>query len=656
MKFFPKVLLRVFAYSSALLLLFLVAGAFYLVFFEQAVPDFVLSRITARCSTPDFLVHVDSATFRMDRGLRVKNVRVLDKGRLYGEKGGPASTVLTASEIDLELDLRRIPWSRATILRSVTIVDLCYPRLPRGYYIPDSVEFPGRPDYREVNQPLVLELPELRPFRVRLVRPSILGIESPLVEAESMEVTTDGLVAKGICLRWPDTDVVMEARGAVTLDLRSQLLHGEVHGHARQHNIRPMLVALDVTNSYQFVDAFTKVEKPVDTSCVFDVDLCNNDLRILLDLHPQGGFHHGVPLRKVDGKVDIRVFVRDTYQNARIVVGPLLGTLADGSAVEGTILYENTNDVGFVDFDVGTRAPLKDVLAIADVWNDGTLDCLSVTKGTPLVSLRGRLAVDDAHAAANDLRGTLAFAEGALWDVHLRDASTEFLVKGTTVSFTNAVARSAHGGRLAGVGDISVPESRRDLATFKIRVNGDSLPLEDVAHALDFDPGDKTGHVSGFVDLSGPLHAETNVVSRFSGEGHLDCRDGHLAQMRLFAGLTDYLAKRVPGIADVVNLSRASLDYTLRDGVFSSTNVVVEGNVLSVHAEGRYDAVNDRLDFRARVSLTRNESFFAKIATPIIWPFSNLARVLLDFGIHGPLDNPTWEYSRNPLGLLPLGK
>ncbi len=81
-----------------------------------------------------------------------------------------------------------------------------------------------------------------------------------------------------------------------------------------------------------------------------------------------------------------------------------------------------------------------------------------------------------------------------------------------------------------------------------------------------------------------------------------------------------------------------------------------EGGVPAVHAEGRYDAVNDNLDFRARVSLTRNESFFAKIATPVIWPFSNLARVLLDFGIHGPLDNPTWVYGRNPLGLLPLGK
>ena len=126
--------------------------------------------------------------------------------------------------------------------------------------------------------------------------------------------------------------------------------------------------------------------------------------------------------------------------------------------------------------------------------------------------------------------------------------------------------------------------------------------------------------------------------------------------MKLFAGLTDYLAKHVPGISEIVNLSEGALDFTLRDGVFSATNVVVSGRLLSVRAEGTYDLVKDRLDFRARVALTKNDSLLGKLATPITWPFSNLAQVLLDFGIHGSLDDPTWTYSRNPLGLLPVGK
>lgn len=564
--------------------------------------------------------------------------------------------VVSASQVDLEFDLRRLPWSRSTILRAVTITELRYPRLPRGYYIPDSIEFPGSTDFKETNEPLVLHLPELHPFRLRLLRAEILGIETPWAEAASIDVTPDGLSARGVQLRMPDTDVSMMVQGDVTLDLRGQRLVGDARGQCRQHNIRPMLVALDITNSYSFIDAFTKVDPPVDASCRFDVDLRRNDLRLGLDLHPIGGCYRGVPLNRVDGKLDIRVFVRDTYQNAQITVGPLLGKLADGSAVEGRIVYENTNDVGFVDFDVGTRAPIKDVLAIANVWTDGTLNCLSVTNGVPSMTLRGRLAIDDAHADMNELRGTVAFGEGSLLGVPLRNATTVFHVRGTSVHFTDAAANFPHGGVLTGEGLISVPESRSELGTFRVKVSGEALTLADVARTFACEAGDKRGLVDGWMTLSGPLHSETNAVADLSAEGHLECRDGHLAQMRLFSGLTDYLAQHLPVVAKIVNLSRASLDFKLEKGVLSSSNVVVEGNVLSIQAEGSYDILNDNLDVRAHVTLAKNDSFLAKLATPITWPFSNLAKVLLDFRIRGTLDNPSWIYSRNPLDLLPRKK
>ena len=656
MKFFFKVLLRITAYFFVLVLLLLSSVLFSLLFFEHSVPKFALRYLTERCSTSDLLVHADAATFRFSRGIKVQNVRILDKGRHYGEKDGPITTVLAASEIDLELDLRTLPWSSASILKAVTITDLRYPRLPRGYYVPDSIEFPGQSDFKEVNEPLSLRLPELRPFKVRLVRPEILGVVSPLVEVQAVESTASGLRATGIRLRWPDTDDVMYVDGGVVLDLNDQLLHGDVRGKARQHNILPMLETLEITNSYKFVNAFTKIEKPVDTTCSFDVDLRNNDLRLRLDLHPRGGAYNGVPLRQVDGKLDIRVYVRDTYQNARIVVGPLLGTLADGSRVEGTVVYENTNDVGFVNFDVGTHAPLRDVLAIADVWTDGTLDCLDVTNGVPTITLRGRLAVDDAYATTNDLNGTIAFAEGALLGIPLRRVATRFSVKGTTVNFVDAMALGPQGGSVRGEGTIVVPESRRDLATFKVKLSGRSMTVDELAQVFSLDSGDKQGNLSVDLRLEGPLSSGTNALMNLVGDGHIECWDGHLARMKLFAGLTDYLVRHVPGVSGIVDLSRSTQDFRLQNGVFSSTNIVIEGNVLSVRAEGGYDIPNDNLDFRARVALTKNESFFAKLATPITWPFSNLARVLLDFGIHGPLDAPNWSYRRNPLDLLPLKK
>ncbi|MGN0845973.1 MAG: AsmA-like C-terminal region-containing protein [Kiritimatiellia bacterium] len=663
MKDFFRLLLRIFAYLSLGCLALLLLGLVSLLCFEQTVPKSVLDRLTARVSSEDYIVGVESASFSLSRGLRLRNVRVLDRGYRYGPTNEPRRTVMSASRVDIAFDLNRLPWSRATILRAVTLTDLHYPRLPLGYYIPDSVEFPGQPDFREVNEALKLDLPDLRPFGVTLIRPEILGISTPRVTAPFVDVSPDGLRVRDIELTWVDADIPgpMLLRGEVAMDLRGQQLQGAVWGQTRQHHIRPLLVALDITNSYQFIDAFTKVEAPVDATCKFDVNLRNNDLHLWLDLHPRDGCYRSVPFKSVDGTLDIRVFVRETFQNARIeIAGPsttggLVGVLNDETSIGGRVVYENTNDVGTVNFlNVAVHAPLTNVLAIANVFTDGTFDCLSITSCVPTATIDGRVAVADEHAALNDLKGTLAFDAGSLFGIEMRQAATAFRVAGTTITFTNASASGLHGGKIRGGGVISVPDSRQDQASFEIDLTGDSLQLADVAQALDCDPGDRRGLVSGRVRLTGPL--ATNAVARMGGEGHLVCRDGHLAQMKLFAGLTDYLAKHVPGISGIVNLSRASSDFTLKDGVLRATNAVVEGNLISVRAEGGYDLVNDRLDCRAHVTLTRNESLLGKLATPITWPFANLAKVLLEFRIQGPLDDPKWTYSRNPLDLLPLRK
>lgn len=646
-----------------LLVFVLVSGLFCLVAlvcFEQRVPKTLLDRMTAALSTADLLVTAESAVFRFSHGVTIRNLRVFERHPHPMRRPGPVEPIMQAAVVDLELNLRRIPWERESILKGVTLTRFKYPRLPEGYYIPDSIEFPGQPDFRGVDEPVSIELPVIHPFRVRLVDPDILAVTPKSVEVASVECTENSMRASGVHLEWADTDTPMSLEGEVELDVERQLVRGSVHGLARQAQIRPLLVALDITNSYQFVDAFTEVEPPVEAGCRFDVNLRNNDLHIFLDLHPTGGRHHGVPLKEAKGTVDIRVFVRDTFQNARIVVGgPLVASLRDGTEMEGSIVYENTNDVGFVDFDVRSATSLSNALAIADVMNDGTLDCLVVTSGVPRITLKGRLAVDPAHAAANDLLGTLAFDEGIFFSVPLRKAVTDFVVKGTDVSFPHARAAGPHGGSIWGNGRISIPEFRQDLASFRIDLDADSIALEDIAEVFGFDLKDRHGQVGGHLLLQGPL--DTNCVARLSGTGHVACVKGHLAQMKLFAGLSDVLAKRVPALAEkapvlvgLVNQSRASLDFSLTNGVFRSSNIVVEGGGISIQATGSYDISRDKLDFSVRVTFTKSENkYYGPIASAITWPFANLSKMLFDFKLQGQLEEPKWSYNLNILDRLP---
>ena len=117
--------------------------------------------------------------------------------------------------------------------------------------------------------------------------------------------------------------------------------------------------------------------------------------------------------------------------------------------------------------------------------------------------------------------------------------------------------------------------------------------------------------------------------------------DERLSQMRLFMGLTDYLAKNVPGVAGLVNQSQASADYTIVNGVISSDNIYIEGDVFTIKAWGSYDIPADNLDFTVRVQLLRNDSFFAKLVRPVTFPFTKL---LLEFKVTGSVDNPKWNY------------
>lgn len=635
---------KIIKYAFLFLLCALVLALIAVTFFEQPVPKRVLAKLTDSLSSDEWLVSVDSASFRLSYGLKLRGLKV------FNRRKPAAAPVLSAKMADFKLDLGTLPWSAQTLVRHVTITELDYPRLGDGYYIPDSIEFPGQPDFKEKDEPLELSLPNVNPFGVTLIQPNILAVAPKFVEISHVSVTERTITASGIHLQWSDADTIMPLDGECTLDLDAQLVKGEMHGFARQHNIRPLLVALEVTNSYAFIDSFTQVTAPVKASCTFEVNLRNSDLHLLLDLHPTGGRHNNIPLKNADGQVDIRVFVRDTFQNARIVVGPVSANLADGHAMSGTVIYENTNDIGYVIFkDIKSSTSLSNALAIADVMNDGTLDCLSIAT-PPRISLSGILAVDPAHAATNRLDGTLAFERGSFFYIPLTNATTEFHVRGTDVSFSNAQATAPHGGTVSGEGRISIPDFKQEKASFTVAVKSEGVALTDFAEIFKFDVGDKHGTIFGNVTLSGPL--QTNISSRICGAGHIECRDGHLAQMKVFAGLTDYLAKHVPGISSFVNQSRGTMDFSLTNGIFRAENIRIEGGFFSIHSSGTYDIPNDKLDFSARVTLTKNEGFFATLATPITWPFANLSKMLLDFKIFGSLEQPEWKYNRNLMDRL----
>ena len=622
------------AFKIFLCILALAAVSFLLLSrFEIRLPQEALERLSDSASSTNWLIRIDSVCCRFPKRIRINGVRLLD--RLKAE----SKPFLSIERIDVHLFLFRLPWRIENLVKSITVVRPKMPRLPDGYYIPDSIEFPGSYDFMETDSPVELDIPDFMPFSLTVIEPDILDLRAKRVLAGKVSASSGALRFANVRVELPDRDAKMEVTGECEVDIPAQHVGGSVHGQARQPNIRPMLQALDITNCYQFIDAFTGVTTPVDAGCRFDVNLRNSDLRIFLDLHPTGGAYRGVPLETAQGNVDVRVFVRDHYQNANITVGPIVAHIADGSTMTGTILYENTNDIGYVTFrDVRSTTSLSNALAVADVLNDGTLDCLQ-PETPPTITLDGILAVDPAHAHTNHLDGTLAFDRGRFFGIPLVKAHTTFQLRSDYTTFTDAVASMPHGGSLTGNGLISFPGFDSTRARFRVSVDGTDISLEDMATTLGFDVSDRHGRLSGHVELEAPL--TTALADRINGKATLKIKDGRLARLNLFAGLTDYLAQKVPGISSLVDQSNAEMECVISNGVLHASKVNVSGDVFAITGQGTYSIPDDNLDFTVRVRLFRNDSIIGRIANPITWTFSKL---LMEFKVYGPIKNPKWKY------------
>ena len=583
-----------------------------LFFREQRIPaDWIVSAVSSHVPS-NIVFKCDSASFGFRRGARMRGVRLYDRERM-----DPVKAVVSADSASVDFFLRR-----------VRIVGLKIPRLHDGYYLPGNLERNGRLD---------VEIPDVPSFTLTLVRPDVLGI-APERAVATVRTNPRRVEFEDVRVSWPDIDRAMSVDGSVYVDFDEQRFHAVARGEARQSHIRPLLVTLDVPSAVSYMDAFTGVTEPVPVSASWDVNLVNNDFRMHLDLHPTLGRYNGVPMRRVDGELGLEVYTRGTNLNCVTTVGPLSALDPKGRTLDGRLAVVVTNDITRLEFDAKSGLALKDILSIADCLNDGTLDCVSC-ETPPEITVTGTLMPDPARQAENNLHGTVAFKRGVFFESPVEDVAFSYSYVGDTISFDNISLRGKEGGRYTGRAKLHVPASDPDSASFSMAFSCRDGSLGEIAEVLGSDFGGRHGVVNSEVEITGPI--STNLYPHVNGRGKVRVTEGRLAQMKLFMGLTDYLAANVPGVASLVNQSQASVDYTITNGVFFSDNILIEGAVFSIKASGTYDIPADNLDFTVRLQLLKNDSFLGKLVHPVMFPFTKL---LLEFKVTGSADDPKWDY------------
>ena len=308
------------------------------------VPVALVGLVAGGGLPPDIEIRVDSVSFGIRHGLEMRGLRILDRS-----KGAEGGFVAGADSVVVN-----------PLARHLLVEGARYPRLPDSYYAPGN---------HEKNERVSCSLPYLPRFSLTLIRPDILAVRAEKVVA-NVEVSRDRVPFDRIRLDWPDKDERMSITGFCYVDFLRQVVYGEVRGLARQTNIRPMLVALDVPVALPYFDGFTDVPAPVPSWCGWKVNLVNNDLDLYLDLHPALGKYNSVPMSKADGRIHLHVYTREDFLNYMQTIGPITAKGEDGRSLEGTVTVAGTNGYNTVEVNAKSNLPIAEILRIAGFEGD----------------------------------------------------------------------------------------------------------------------------------------------------------------------------------------------------------------------------------------------------------------------------------------------
>jgi len=591
-------------------LVLVAAGLVALYILENDIPAPLVRRLSAALSTEDVHVRIDRATFSLRSGLRLHRVKVFPKRVADG-------ALVSTDEIDIDFVLkpRMSMGTLSECVRGVTIKRISVPALP-----------PKNPDAPKTDP----VLPDLPPCPLVVENADVLGIKASRLSA-TIDVSEKKIRITDVDIQLPDKALSMSVEGQVTVDFATRRVYGSAKGQALPENLLPMFALLHARGAIRQIECFSKLARPVDADYTFDVDIDNSDfsMRLALDVGPCA--YRGVPMEYAKGTLGI--YGTNIYTS--VVIDPLEAKSVAGAPISGRLAYREETEG--LELDATTTMDIAPLVTIINVLNHGELDRVRCFV-PPTVSAHGDIAISSTKSTiTNDLSGKVAFAEGSILNFRTKNMTGDLSLEGYTARFDNVTGQSLSGGSIAGDISFFFPNYSATATVFTTNIKMGNVALEDLSRAFNV-TNERAGLVSGDIRLNGPTQ---HTLSSLSGEGHVKVRNGVINRMKLFAGFTDYLSRTVPGVSALVNQSSCSMDFTIRDGVLQTDNLLIEGDIFSIKGRGTYNLVTDKLDFVVQTDIFKQKTIAGKITRFVTLPFT---RLLLEFKVFGSLENPDWSY------------
>ena len=290
------------------------------------------------------------------------------------------------------------------------------------------------------------------------------------------------------------------------------------------------------------------------------------------------------------------------------------------------------NDQKQLEYDINSSIHPEALAQIVGIMTNQVSDFLFEAP----YKIASRGCVDFMNAAKTEATGEVAFGALKRRLLKLDRCRFDFRANGPTTLVEN-VRGEWCGGAVEGeyfrVRAHETTTNAHFRLSFRVRDADFNILAESVLLRKD---EEQTGRFSGRIDLSGEPgkgHADSVI-----GNGSVRIKDARLFRMPLFGGFTRRVVAVVPGLDVVLRPSDVSANYKIRDAAVHSDELLIDGRVLSLSAEGKY-WFDGRLQFNVELKFLKSNTFAADIIRLATYPLTKLFKLKL----RGTREKPEWE-------------
>jgi hypothetical protein len=240
----------------------------------------------------------------------------------------------------------------------------------------------------------------------------------------------------------------------------------------------------------------------------------------------------------------------------------------------------------------------------------------------------------DETSISGEIHGT-----GLGWGRYQTDVCRFSLdISGRTTS-VNRIEGDLYGGKVTGRVRI-YPDETGTNHHYAVAGRLEAVGLKDLIESA---ARKEVDNLDGRLTLSGYVRGMTasGLGPPADGRFKASVRKGRLFRVPLFGGLTELMARWIPGLSGIARQQEASATFEIRDGAAHTKKLQIDGNVLRLAAEGRY-RFDRHLDFDVHVTLAKK----GLVRDILRFPIELLNETFFEIGLTGTTKEPNWYLKR----------